>query len=120
MDVRYFLKARTTFIRQLYDTCSAPYLERKQKIEAKEYPFVPPYSEDGEPPFLQEWIEADESLKKRKDDCILLGFYVHPISSTPFAAIVVKDPDAIIGKKYLYYCEARQSVSESVVVAASL
>ncbi len=65
-----------------------------------------------------EWIEADESLKKRKDDCILLGFYVHPVSSTPFAAIVVKDPDAIVGKKYLYYCEARQSVSESVVVAA--
>ena len=64
-----------------------------------------------------EWIEADESLKKRKDDCILLGFYVHPISGTPFAAIVVKDPDSIIGKKYLYYCEARQSVSESLIVA---
>ena len=40
-----------------------------------------------------EWIEGDESLKKSKDDCILLGFYVHPISGTPFAAIVVKDPD---------------------------
>ena len=66
-----------------------------------------------------EWIEADESLKNRKDDCILLGFYVHPISGTPFAAIVVKDPDSIIGKKYLYYCEARQSVDESLVVAGN-
>ena len=67
-----------------------------------------------------EWIDADEELKTRKDDCILLGFYVHPISCTSFAAIVAKDPDSIIGKKYLYYCEARQSVDESVIINASL
>ena len=66
-----------------------------------------------------EWIEADESLKSGKGDCILLGFYVHPISGAPFAAIVVKDPDAIIGKKYFYYCEARQSVNESLVIAGN-
>jgi hypothetical protein len=53
-----------------------------------------------------EWIEAAEILEKRKDECTLLGFYVHPVSRAPFAAIVIKDPDAIIGKKYLYFCEA--------------
>ena len=67
-----------------------------------------------------EWIEADEDFKNGKDNCILLGFYVHPISSKPFAAIVVKDPDSIIGKKYLYYCEARQSVNETIVLAANI
>jgi hypothetical protein len=53
-----------------------------------------------------EWIEADEVLNRRKEDCFLLGFYVHPISSYPFAAITVKEPNSVIGKKYLYYCEA--------------
>jgi hypothetical protein len=67
-----------------------------------------------------EWIEADESFKKRKNDCILLGFYIHPISGTPFAAIVVKDPDSMVGKKYLYHCEARQSADESLLVTASI
>jgi hypothetical protein len=70
VDVRYFLKTRTDFIRQLYDTASVPYLERKRKIEAEEDPFVPPYSEDEEPPFLEEWIEADESLHILAYSCI--------------------------------------------------
>ncbi len=53
-----------------------------------------------------EWVDADESVKNRKDDCILLGFYVHPASHKAFAAIVVKDANSIVGKKYLYYSEA--------------
>ncbi len=67
-----------------------------------------------------EWIEADEELRTSTGDCILLGFYVHPVSCAPFAAIVAKDPDSIIGKKYLYYCEARQSVDESLVITAQI
>ena len=63
MDIRYFLKERIDFVRQLYDTCAAPYIERKQLIEARKEPFVPPYSEDAEPAFLDEWIEAEESLQ---------------------------------------------------------
>ncbi|MFC5521881.1 hypothetical protein [Polaromonas jejuensis] len=31
---------------------------------------MPPYSEDGEPPFLREWIEADESLHVLAYSCI--------------------------------------------------
>jgi hypothetical protein len=78
MDVRYFLEARTGFIRQLYGTTSAPYLERKRKIEAQEEPFVPPYSEDGDPPFLREWSEADESLQVLAYSCVsMLAASIH-------------------------------------------
>lgn len=70
MDVFYFFSRRIDFIRQLYGTASAPYVERKRKIEAKEEPFVPPYSEDGEPPFLEEWLEADESLHVLAYSCV--------------------------------------------------
>lgn len=70
MDVGFFLKRRIAFIRQLYSTASAPYVERKRKIEAEEYPFVPPYSEDDEPAFLEEWIEADESLHVLAYSCV--------------------------------------------------
>lgn len=31
---------------------------------------MPPYSEDGEPPFLGEWIEADESLHVLAYSCV--------------------------------------------------
>ncbi|MCK9296602.1 MAG: hypothetical protein M0P70_16135 [Desulfobulbaceae bacterium] len=62
MDVRFFLNERIKFVRQFYDTASTPYLLRKHQIEAEEEPYIPPYSEDGEPPFLKEWLEADESL----------------------------------------------------------
>lgn len=53
-----------------------------------------------------EWIEVVEVQNKNKDECTLLGFYVHPVSRKPFAAIAIKDPDFIVGKKCLYYCEA--------------
>ncbi len=70
MDVSYFFNRRLEFIRQLYDTSSALYVERKRKIEVGEEPFVPPYSEDAEPAFLKEWIEADESLHVLAYSCI--------------------------------------------------
>jgi hypothetical protein len=70
MDVLYFLKERTAFIRQFYERASSPFEERIRLIEAGEEPFVPPYSEDGEPPFLEEWIEADESRDALGHACI--------------------------------------------------
>ena len=70
MDVRFFLKRRIAFIRQFYVTASEAYIERKRKIEAEEEPFVPPYTEDGEPPFLDEWLEAEESLQVLGHSCI--------------------------------------------------
>jgi len=70
MDVLYFLTERTKFIRYLYENASQPFLETKRKIEAHEEPFEPPYSEDPEPPFLQEWLEADEALEVLGRNCI--------------------------------------------------
>ncbi len=70
MDIGYFLNERIEFIRQFYNTASAPYIERKRKIEAEEEPFVPPYSEDGEPPFIDKWIEAEESLQVLAYSCV--------------------------------------------------
>lgn len=70
MEVLNFLKERTRFIRQFYDTSTAPFLEIFRKIEAKEDPYEPPYSEDGEPPFLAEWMEAQMSLEILGITCI--------------------------------------------------
>jgi hypothetical protein len=70
MDVNFFFNERIAFIRQFYDAASYPFVEKKRKIEAEEEPFIPPYSEDGEPPFLDEWIEADESLQVLGYSCI--------------------------------------------------
>lgn len=70
MDVRYFLNRKVNFIRQFYEMSSAPFIERKRQIEAEEEPYVPPYSEDTEPAFLEEWLEADESLQVVGRTCI--------------------------------------------------
>lgn len=48
MDIQYFLNQRVKFIKQLYVTSSAVYIERKRLIESNEVPFAAPYSEDPE------------------------------------------------------------------------
>lgn len=71
MDVRYFLKRRTRFIRRFYETASAPFSETIRKIEAEEAPFDnPPYYEDGEPHYLEEWIEADTGRELVGRSCV--------------------------------------------------
>jgi hypothetical protein len=70
MDVLYFLKERTKFIRQYYETAAEPFREIMRKIEAEEPPFVPEYSEDGEPPFLEEWVQANTSLEILGRGCL--------------------------------------------------
>lgn len=70
MDIRFFLGERLAFVEQLYGNSSEPFIERKRKIEAEEEPFVPPYSDDPEPAFLSEWLEAEESLQVIGRTCI--------------------------------------------------
>ena len=62
MDVLYFLKERTRFIRHFYETAAEPFLETLRRINDGEPPFEPPYSEDGEPPFMEEWSKAKQAL----------------------------------------------------------
>ncbi|MEO7825814.1 MAG: hypothetical protein ABIR60_01625, partial [Allosphingosinicella sp.] len=60
MDILFFLKLRTDFIRRHYHVAVAAFVEQKRLIEDAEPPFDnPPYSEDGEPPYLEEWMDAD-------------------------------------------------------------
>lgn len=70
MDLCYFLERRLAFIEQYYRAARAPFLERKKQIEGGEEPFLPPHSEDGEPPYLEEWLEADESLQILGQTCV--------------------------------------------------
>jgi len=60
MDVVYFLKRRTAFVRLYYETASAAFADIKRRIEDKEAPFDdPPYSEDPEPPVMEAWMDAE-------------------------------------------------------------
>jgi len=70
MNVLYFLQERTRFARAFYDEAVFPFTERKRKIETGEEPWEPPYSEDPEPAFLTEWMEADESIDVLGQMCI--------------------------------------------------
>jgi hypothetical protein len=70
MEINKFLQERTKFILGYYDTASAAFLEVKRKIEAGEAPYEPPYSEDPEPPFLAEWLDAMTGLDVLGRTCI--------------------------------------------------
>lgn len=64
MDANYFLKNRTALIRTFYSTGAQGFVDVKQKIETGQPPFDdPPYSEDPEPPYLAEWIDAETALE---------------------------------------------------------
>jgi len=58
LDIEFFLKERTKFIRYFYETASTPFEKVMSDIENEVEPYIPPYSEDGEPPFLSEWLDA--------------------------------------------------------------
>jgi hypothetical protein len=73
MNVLYFLKERTKFIRRFYENAAEPFHTTIRKIKAQEAPFdTPPYSEvqDGEPPFMEEWSQANTALEMLGRTCI--------------------------------------------------
>lgn len=70
MDVSYFLHERTRLIRIYYAAASGPFRETMRKIEAEEEPYIPPYSEDPEPAFLMEWLEARDFLEVTGRTCV--------------------------------------------------
>jgi hypothetical protein len=64
VDVVYFLRERTNFIRFYFENAVAPFATIKNQIGQSLPPFDdPPYSEDPEPPFLDKWIEADAAIQ---------------------------------------------------------
>jgi hypothetical protein len=71
MDVTYFLKKRTDFIRFYYEASVKPFETLKHQIDEKLPPFDdPPYSEDSEPPFLDEWMDADTAITVLGHSCL--------------------------------------------------
>jgi len=67
------LEQKLSFLRDFYATTTASFREIKRKIEAHEEPYVPTWSEeDDEPPFLSEWLDADESLRLQQQLCLNL------------------------------------------------
>jgi hypothetical protein len=76
VDVHYFLQSRLVFLRRLYQTTASPYIERKKLIDVGEEPYGPNTSEDNEPPYLSEWLEADQSLR------VLGQMFISALAST--------------------------------------
>jgi hypothetical protein len=73
LNAWYFFKNRLDFIRFFYDASEKPFREIQRKIEASESPFdKPPYSEDPEPPFLDQWIEAETGIYVLGMSCVSL------------------------------------------------
>lgn len=70
MDILYFLFERTRFIRYFYKTSAEAFVTIKRKIEDHEDPYIPGYSEDGEPPFTTEWLEADLAVDVVGQACV--------------------------------------------------
>jgi hypothetical protein len=71
MDAFYFLKSRTEFIRFFYAEGSKGFADVKHQIENGMPPFDdPPYSEDAEPPYLSEWMDADTAREVLGIACI--------------------------------------------------
>jgi len=62
MDIECFLKSRTEFTRYFYEKAVCPFMKIKTAIENEKEPFVPPYTEDAEPYFLEEWMKADTAI----------------------------------------------------------
>ena len=70
MLIDSFLKNRTRFIRYFYNHAVSPFKDIIIAIEKREEPYVPTYTEDPEPPFLEEWIEANTGIETVGHTCM--------------------------------------------------
>jgi len=62
MDIQNFALSRVRFILGFYEKALSPFVEIKHLIEEEKLPYKPVYSENGEPNFLLEWIDAEQSI----------------------------------------------------------
>lgn len=58
MDLVFFVKERLKFVAYFFSNASKPFVNLISAIEKEEPPFVPVYTESGEPQYLQEWQDA--------------------------------------------------------------
>jgi hypothetical protein len=73
MDAKFFLRRRTGFIRFFYDTSATAFRTVQKQISEDKEPFdCPPHSDDGEPPYLEEWMEAETGIEVLGQSCVSL------------------------------------------------
>lgn len=73
MDTGHFLRERLTFIGFYCETAASAFRDVQRAIEQEAPPFDnPPYSEDGEPAFLPEWLNAKTGLEVLGLSCVSL------------------------------------------------
>lgn len=73
MDATYFLKKRTDFIRFYYDTSAPAFAEVRRCIDEELPPYDdPPYSEDPEPAYLEEWMDTETAEQILGIACVSL------------------------------------------------
>lgn len=71
MDIDYFLKIRTEYIKYFYETATTPFLTIKNQIDNNIHPFSPSeFYENEEPEYLEEWQSADRGLETVSHTCI--------------------------------------------------
>ena len=71
MDIFWFLKHRTAFIRSFYKRASQPFVDTKEQINNSAPPFdKPPFDESGDPPYLEEWQDAEDALEVLGQMCL--------------------------------------------------
>ncbi|WP_434403383.1 hypothetical protein [Sphingobium sp. DN12] len=71
MDALYFLKSRTAFICFFFAESAKAFVDVKHRIENELPPFDdPPYSEDPEPAYLEEWMDAEQALSVLGITCV--------------------------------------------------
>lgn len=63
MDIEFFLKDRTKFILYFYEAAISPFTKTMDDIENEVEPFIPVYSEDEEPAYLSEWLDAKSGVE---------------------------------------------------------
>src|SRR5882757_1316218 len=70
-----FVEHKTSELKRFYMSSTEPFREIKRKIEKNEDPFVPVYDgqePSGDPPFLDEWQEANDFLRLQEQVCLVL------------------------------------------------
>jgi len=65
MNLAYFLRERTKIIRLFYEKGRLPFEQQKRDIEDEVPPWEPswfnPETDDPEPPFLDDWMQAEQT-----------------------------------------------------------
>ncbi len=137
MDIDYFLKKRTKFIRYFYENSMSSFEKTKKSIDDEDEPYKPTiYQDDGEPEYLEEWIEADMGLNAVSHTCIsMLSSSLHLFMKSWFDRLIQNHgmkfefdfknngwfneyKRVLIDLEFpLYECESNLGILEQVVLA---